>query len=106
MRTEEVIHSELLAFEHHARMYVHRLPHPGILPGGLNVLSPSFDMIMKPIDPSTYNSPQTWLEEINSVPLNPKWVSCFVLAVNEVNAALGSCSHSTNKRQRRCYSMF
>jgi L-serine dehydratase len=42
---------------------------------------------------ANYNSPQSWLEEIRKTEVKfrqiLKWVSCFALAVNEVNAALG-----------------
>jgi L-serine dehydratase len=65
----------------------------GILPGGLNVRRRAFDMHQKLIGLSNYDSPQTWLEEIRKTEVKfrqiLKWVSCFALAVNEVNAALG-----------------
>jgi L-serine dehydratase len=42
---------------------------------------------------SNYSDPQTWLEEIRLTEVKfrqiLKWVSCFALSVNEVNAALG-----------------
>ena len=65
----------------------------GILPGGLNVRRRAFDMHQNLIGLANYNSPQTWLEEIRKTEVKfrqiLKWVSCFALAVNEVNAALG-----------------
>ena len=65
----------------------------GILPGGLNVRRRAFDMHQNLIGLSNYSSPQTWLEEIRKTEVKfrqiLKWVSCFALAVNEVNAALG-----------------
>ena len=65
----------------------------GILPGGLNVRRRAFDMHQGLIGLANYNSPQTWLEEIRKTEVKfrqiLKWVSCFALAVNEVNAALG-----------------
>ena len=65
----------------------------GILPGGLNVRRRAFDMHQGLIGFANYNSPQTWLEEIRKTEVKfrqiLKWVSCFALAVNEVNAALG-----------------
>lgn len=65
----------------------------GILPGGLNVRRRAFDMHQELIGLSNYDSPQTWLQEIRKTEVKfrqiLKWVSCFALAVNEVNAALG-----------------
>ena len=65
----------------------------GILPGGLNVRRRAFDMHQNLIGLANYNSPQSWLEEIRKTEVKfrqiLKWVSCFALAVNEVNAALG-----------------
>jgi L-serine dehydratase len=65
----------------------------GILPGGLNVRRRAFDMHQGLIGLSNYDSPQEWLECIRKTEVKfrqiLKWVSCFALAVNEVNAALG-----------------
>ncbi|KGO94588.1 L-serine ammonia-lyase [Flavobacterium subsaxonicum] len=65
----------------------------GILPGGLNVRRRAFDMHKNLIGDKPYNSPQEWLEVIRNTEVKfrqiLKWVSCFALAVNEVNAALG-----------------
>lgn len=65
----------------------------GILPGGLNVRRRAFDMHQNLIGLSNYNDPQTWMAEIRTTEVKfrqiLKWVSCFALAVNEVNAALG-----------------
>ncbi len=65
----------------------------GILPGGLNVYRRAFDMHQNLIGLANYNSPQEWLETIRKTEVKfrqiLKWVSCFALAVNEVNAALG-----------------
>jgi L-serine dehydratase len=65
----------------------------GILPGGLNVRRRAFDMHQNLIGLANYDSPQSWLEEIRKTEVKfrqiLKWVSCFALAVNEVNAALG-----------------
>ena len=65
----------------------------GILPGGLNVRRRAFDMHQGLIGLSNYNSPKEWLECIRKTEVKfrqiLKWVSCFALAVNEVNAALG-----------------
>ena len=65
----------------------------GILPGGLNVRRRAFDMHQNLIGLANYSNPQQWLEEIRKTEVKfrqiLKWVSCFALAVNEVNAALG-----------------
>jgi L-serine dehydratase len=65
----------------------------GILPGGLNVRRRAFDMHQGLIGLSNYHSPQEWLECIRKTEVKfrqiLKWVSCFALAVNEVNASLG-----------------
>lgn len=66
----------------------------GKLPGGLNVRRRAFDMNQNLLGgANTYTSPQEWLETIRSTDVKfrqiLKWVSCFALAVNEVNASLG-----------------
>jgi L-serine dehydratase len=65
----------------------------GILPGGLNVRRRAFDMHQNLIGLANYSNPKEWLSEIRKTEVKfrqiLKWVSCFALAVNEVNAALG-----------------
>ncbi len=65
----------------------------GNLPGGLNVRRRAFDTHQKLKGNSPYTTPQEWLETIRSTEVKfrqiLKWVSCFALSVNEVNAALG-----------------
>ncbi len=65
----------------------------GVLPGGLNVRRRAFDTHSKLKGDLPYNNPQQWLETIRKTKVYfrqiLKWVSCFALAVNEVNAALG-----------------
>ena len=65
----------------------------GILPGGLNVRRRAFDMHQGLIGLSNYSNQNEWLEVIRKTEVKfrqiLKWVSCFALAVNEVNAALG-----------------
>ena len=65
----------------------------GILPGGLNVRRRAFDMHQNLIGLANYSNPQEWLEVIRHTEVKfrqiLKWVSCFALSVNEVNAALG-----------------
>jgi L-serine dehydratase len=65
----------------------------GNLPGGLNVRRRAYDMHHKLIGDYTYTTPQEWLEAIRKTEVKfrqiLKWVSCFALSVNEVNASLG-----------------
>ncbi|MCB0398982.1 MAG: L-serine ammonia-lyase [Winogradskyella sp.] len=65
----------------------------GTLPGGLNVRRRAYDMHKNLIGDFTYESPQEWLKTIRKTEVKfrqiLKWVSCFALAVNEVNASLG-----------------
>jgi L-serine dehydratase len=94
MRTEADIHHELMRIWHTMLECMYIGCHAeGILPGGLNVRRRAFDMHQNLIGLANYNSPQTWLEEIRKTEVKfrqiLKWVSCFALAVNEVNASLG-----------------
>ncbi|WKW46549.1 L-serine ammonia-lyase [Myroides sp. JBRI-B21084] len=65
----------------------------GTLPGGLNVRRRAFDTYQKLKGDLPYNSPQEWLQTIRKTKVYfrqiLKWVSCFALSVNEVNASLG-----------------
>ena len=65
----------------------------GKLPGGLHVKRRAFDMHQKLKSDVPYSNPQEWLESIRDTEVKfrqiLKWVSCFALSVNEVNAALG-----------------
>lgn len=65
----------------------------GNLPGGLNVRRRAYDIHQKLIGDFKYESPQQWLEAIRKTEVKfrqiLKWVSCFALSVNEVNASLG-----------------
>ncbi len=65
----------------------------GILPGGLNVTRRSFNTHKNLIGDATYNSPEEWIASIRNTEVKfrqiLKWVSCFALSVNEVNASLG-----------------
>lgn len=65
----------------------------GTLPGGLNVRRRAYDMHKKLIGDVPYSNPQEWLESIRKTTVKFrqifKWVSCFALGVNEVNASLG-----------------
>jgi L-serine dehydratase len=94
MRSESEIHNELMRIWNTMLECMYIGCHTdGILPGGLNVHRRAFDMHQGLIGLSTYNSPQEWLEQIRKTEVKfrqiLKWVSCFALAVNEVNASLG-----------------
>ena len=94
MRSEEIIDHELMRIWHTMLECMYIGCHSeGILPGGLHVRRRAFDMHQNLIGLANYNSPQTWLEEIRKTEVKFRqilqWVSCFALAVNEVNAALG-----------------
>ena len=94
MRSEAEIHHELMRIWNTMLECMYIGCHSeGILPGGLNVRRRAFDMHQHLIGSAHYDSPQTWLEQIRLTEVKfrqiLKWVSCFALAVNEVNAALG-----------------
>ncbi|QMU66435.1 MAG: L-serine ammonia-lyase [Flavobacteriaceae bacterium] len=65
----------------------------GVLPGGLNVKRRAFDTHRKLIKDAVYENPFEWITAIRNTEVKfreiLKWVSCFALAVNEVNASLG-----------------
>ena len=65
----------------------------GVLPGGLNVKRRAFDTHVKLIKDTSYTSSEDWIRAIRSTEVKfreiLKWVSCFALSVNEVNASLG-----------------
>jgi L-serine dehydratase len=94
MRSEAVIHSELMRIWNTMLECMYIGAHTdGILPGGLNVKRRAYDMHTNLIGIANYNSPQEWLQCIRHTEVKfrqiLKWVSCFALAVNEVNASLG-----------------
>ncbi|WP_282135964.1 L-serine ammonia-lyase [Seonamhaeicola maritimus] len=65
----------------------------GTLPGGLNVRRRAYDMNQKLKGAKPYSNPVEWVYSIRDTEVKfrqiIKWVSCFALAVNEVNASLG-----------------
>lgn len=65
----------------------------GKLPGGLNVKRRAFEMHKNLIGDTPYSNATEWIEAIRSTEVKfrqiLKWVSCFALSVNEVNASLG-----------------
>lgn len=94
MRSEEEIHTELMRIWNTMLECMYIGCHSeGILPGGLNVRRRAFDMHQNLIGLANYSNPQEWLGCIRNTEVKfrqiLKWVSCFALAVNEVNAALG-----------------
>lgn len=94
IRTEDQIHHELMRIWNTMLECMYTGCHTeGVLPGGLNVRRRAFDMHRGLISTLPYNSPQEWLQVIRKTEVKfrqiLKWVSCFALSVNEVNAALG-----------------
>lgn len=65
----------------------------GILPGGLNVTRRAFNMNKNLIGNKEYSNAEEWIAAIRNTKVSfrqiLKWVSCFAMAVNETNAALG-----------------
>lgn len=94
MRSEEEIHNELLRIWDTMLECMYIGCHTeGILPGGLNVRRRAYDMHKNLIGVLPYDNPYSWLQNIRQTEVKfrqiLKWVSCFALAVNEVNASLG-----------------
>ncbi|TVZ51845.1 L-serine ammonia-lyase [Dokdonia sp. Hel_I_53] len=65
----------------------------GVLPGGLNVRRRAYDTHLKLQKGEDYTDKYEWIKAIRGTEVRfreiLKWVSCFALAVNEVNASLG-----------------
>lgn len=65
----------------------------GVLPGGLNVKRRAYGLNKKLLNDKTYSGFDEWVACIrdggNSFSYILDWVSCFALAVNEVNASFG-----------------
>ena len=65
----------------------------GTLPGGLNVKRRAFEMHQRLIGETGYTSVEDWIPAIRQTEVKfrqiLKWVTCFALSVNEVNASLG-----------------
>ena len=65
----------------------------GTLPGGLSVKRRAFDMHRNLIGEEPYKDSESWLKAIRKTKVKfrqiLKWVSCFALSVNEVNASMG-----------------
>lgn len=94
VRDEQTIHTELLRIWNTMLECIYIGCHTeGVLPGGLNVRRRAYDIHKKLIGVVPYHNPQSWVESIKKTEVKfreiIKWVSCFSLAVNEVNASLG-----------------
>lgn len=94
LRSETEIHNELLRIWKTMLECIYIGCHTeGILPGGLNVRRRAFDMHKNLIGDVTYSNTDSWITAIQNKKVKfreiLKWVSCFSLAVNEVNASLG-----------------
>ncbi|GET44804.1 L-serine ammonia-lyase [Capnocytophaga felis] len=94
LRSDEEIHNELLRIWNTMLECTYIGCHTeGILPGGLNVRRRAYDTHKNLIGVVTYDSPKSWLTSIKKTEIKfreiLKWVNCFSLAVNEVNASLG-----------------
>ncbi len=94
LRNEEVIHAELDRIWNTMLECMYIGCHTeGSLPGGLQVRRRAFDFHQKLKSTESYSNPQEWMAVIRRTEVKfrqiLKWVSCFALAVNEVNAAFG-----------------
>lgn len=94
MRFETEVHNELMRIWNTMLECMYIGCHSeGTLPGGLNVRRRAFDMHKNLIGDLPYETPWEWLKVIRKTEVKfrqiLKWVSCFALAVNEVNASLG-----------------
>jgi L-serine dehydratase len=94
MRSEEEIHNELMRIWDTMLECMYIGCHSeGILPGGLNVKRRAYDIHKNLIGIIPYDNPKSWMQIIRQTEVKfrqiLKWVSCFALSVNEVNAALG-----------------
>lgn len=94
LRSKEKIHNELLRIWNTMLECIYIGCHTeGTLPGGLNVRRRAYDMYQNLKGDLPYENAQEWLQTIRKTKVYfrqiLKWVSCFALAVNEVNASLG-----------------
>lgn len=94
IRTEDEIHHELMRIWNTMLECMYIGCHTeGTLPGGLNVKRRAYDMHLKLVGSTPYSTPEEWIKSIRKTKVYfrqiLKWVSCFALAVNEVNASLG-----------------
>ncbi len=94
VRSEALIHTELMRIWQTMleSMYI-GCHEEGELPGGLHVRRRAYEIHSKLKGEISYHNPQEWMNAIRKTKIKFrqifKWVSCFALAVNEVNASLG-----------------
>lgn len=94
IRTQEEIDTEIRAIWEVMLDSIYEGCHTkGILPGGLNVKRRAYKIHKSLIGDATYSNTNEWMEEIRNSKVAFRqilqWVSCFAIAVNEVNADLG-----------------
>ncbi|WP_454975332.1 L-serine ammonia-lyase [Capnocytophaga bilenii] len=94
LRSEEEIHHQLMRIWNTMLECTYIGCHTeGVLPGGLHVRRRAYNIHKNLIGVVTYDSPKNWLNAIKKTGIKfreiLKWVSCFSLAINEVNASLG-----------------
>ena len=94
LRSEEEIDTQLLRIWNTMQECIYIGCHSeGFLPGGLNVRRRAFDLHKKLKKNFNYDTPENWMQSIRKTEVKfreiLKWVDCYALAVNEVNAALG-----------------
>ncbi|WP_338410373.1 L-serine ammonia-lyase [uncultured Flavobacterium sp.] len=94
MRSEDEIHNELMRIWNTMLECMYIGCHTeGTLPGGLNVRRRAYDIHKNLIGVLPYENPYSWMQIIRQTEVKfrqiLKWVSCFALSVNEVNASLG-----------------
>jgi len=94
LRSEKEIDTELLRIWNTMQECIYIGCHSeGFLPGGLNVRRRAFDLHKKLKKNFDYDTPENWMQSIRKTEVKfreiLKWVDCYALAVNEVNAALG-----------------
>ncbi|HNR07939.1 MAG TPA: L-serine ammonia-lyase [Saprospiraceae bacterium] len=94
-RQEEEVHLGLLNIFETMMQCAYKGCHTeGVLPGGLNVSRRAASINKKLLDPETsYSDARGWLDAVrrsgHDFETINKWISCFALAVNEVNASFG-----------------
>jgi L-serine dehydratase len=92
--SENYVHQRLDAIYQVMRDCAYKGCHSGgYLPGRLQVKRRAFDMHKSLIKEAVYSNPDEWIASIRKTKVYfreiLKWVSCFAIAVNEENAAMG-----------------
>ncbi|PJR03021.1 L-serine ammonia-lyase [Avrilella dinanensis] len=93
-RTNDEVNAELMRIWNTMLECIYTGCHTeGILPGGLKVRRRAYDMYQNLKGETPYQNTTEWITSIRKTKVYfrqiLKWVSCFALAVNEVNASLG-----------------